>query len=376
MLQDLKRTSMKSVLPAVIIMAVIGVVMLAAFGSDFIKYVIGPTPFEELSMNELEGEYVIVNINMDFGSFAEETTTTTRNGATVSRRTSALYYVIPVGGVDRYLNSYDAFEFVGIKIPPKYFDAMKTIDNNSDDFFDRYDPSTLRTTLQVTGTIKPLDSEMQRYYDRFFDYADYSAEEIAAYCAPYYIDVEQMSFAPEFVVIIAIIAAVVLVLLAIYKLVSVLTGGYQKAMIKAIQKNGDMELDRADSDYQNAVELAKYIKGGRHYLFNAVPAKTQAFKLSNIVWAYPAQTEHRKNGRYTGTTYEVILYTTDDRKKKNSIAVPSSDISHKILSHIQANSPGTIIGYSDQKRQIYNSNYEQFLNLGRQQAEQNGQPTI
>lgn len=372
MLEELKKRSLKCVLIPVIIMTVIAVGLLVWFGPDFITYVKGPVAFESLEFEDIGGQYVQAQINLDFGTFAEEITTTkSSSGYITNRESTSRYYVILVGGVDRYVGTNDYFQFVGVQVPKKYYSAMNTIDDNSDTFFERYNLNSLTTTLQVCGMLKPLEGDMLRYYKEFFEDNGYTDEEFEAYCAPYYIDVEGMKHGSDFLVITAFLVAVVLLVIAVYKFVNAQTGGYQKSLIKYLKEKGDFELDRASGDYQSGKKLAPHVTGGRIYIFDAARARTRAFRMSDIDWAYTHQTNHKKYGRTVSITYQVMLYMPG--KKHYSISMDNSDSCNALLRHIAENSPGTIIGYSAELKQKYTKNYEEFQRLRAEKAERSSQ---
>ena len=194
MLQKLKSASIKKVLPGIIILYIAAAALLVYFGPDFFTWVKGPVTFEDLSIDEIKDQYVTMTFELSFGTYATEVTTTTQNGSKVSERDSMQYHAVLVGGLDRYIYTDEDlyWEFIGLAVPSRYFDTAKIIDRNSDDFFETYDLRALDTTMQVTGQILPMDDEMLRYYRSFFREADYTDEEFAVYCAPYYIKIDHL----------------------------------------------------------------------------------------------------------------------------------------------------------------------------------------
>lgn len=372
MLQKLKKASLKSKLPAIIIMMIAAIALLVYFGPNFITWVKGPVPFEELSIEEIDNQYVSMTFELTFGTFATEVTTTTRNGSKVSERDSMQYHTVLVGGLDRYMYSTEDlyWEFIGLAVPDKYFSTTKIIDKNSDEFFETYDIRALDTTLKITGQIIPMDDEMLRYYKSFFRDADYTDEEFRTYCAPYYIKVDSLSHGSINMVIAATVAAMILILISLIMLIKALTGGYQKKLVKTLKAIGEMELERADMDFESAFEPCKNVKIGRSYLFDCSKAKTEVIPLRQIAWAYTHQTNHQKYGRTVSTTYISMIYTED--KKLHQISIPNKESCDKIMGDLSQKCPAGIFGYSDQLKQMFNKNYEEFTRLRRQkEAEMN-----
>ena len=366
MLQKLKSASLKKVMPGIIILFIAAAGLLVYFGPDFITWAKGPVAFEELSINEIENQYVTMTFELTFGTFATEVTTTTRNGAKVSERDTMQYHAVLVGGLDRYVNTNEDlyWEFVGLAVPARYFDTTKIIDRNSDEFFETYDLRALDTTMQITGQILPMDDEMLRHYRSFFREADYTDDEYKEYCAPYYIKVDHLKRGHADFVLFMNALAVILLLWAVYMLIKALTGGYQRKLIKALKAQGEMELERADADFESASEPTKGIRIGRNYLFDCSGAKTDVFALRQVAWAYSHQVNHQKYGRTVSTTYSIILYT--ENKKSHQLTMPSKAASDQALDEINKKCPAGIFGYSDQLKQLFNKNYDEFTRLRRQ----------
>ena len=366
MLQKLKSASLKKVMPGIIILFIAAAGLLVYFGPDFITWAKGPVAFEELSINEIENQYVTMTFELTFGTFATEVTTTTRNGAKVSERDTMQYHAVLVGGLDRYVNTNEDlyWEFVGLAVPARYFDTTKIIDSNSDEFFETYDLRALDTTMQITGQILPMDDEMLRHYRSFFREADYTDDEFKEYCAPYYIKVDHLKRGHADFVLFMNALAVILLLWAVYMLIKALTGGYQRKLIKALKAQGEMELERADADFESASEPTKGIRIGRNYLFDCSGAKTDVFALRQVAWAYSHQVNHQKYGRTVSTTYSIILYT--ENKKSHQLTMPSKAASDQVLDELNRKCPAGIFGYSDQLKQLFNKNYDEFTRLRRQ----------
>lgn len=366
MLQKLKSASLKKVMPGIIILFIAAAGLLVYFGPDFITWAKGPVAFEELSINEIENQYVTMTFELTFGTFATEVTTTTRNGAKVSERDTMQYHAVLVGGLDRYVNTNEDlyWEFVGLAVPSRYFDTTKIIDKNSDEFFETYDLRALDTTMQITGQILPMDDEMLRHYRSFFREADYTDDEFKEYCAPYYIKVDHLKRGHADFVLFMNALAVILLLWAVYMLIKALTGGYQRKLIKALKAQGEMELERADADFESASEPTKGIRIGRNYLFDCSGAKTDVFALRQVAWAYSHQVNHQKYGRTVSTTYSIILYT--ENKKSHQLTMPSKAASDQVLDELNRKCPAGIFGYSDQLKQLFNKNYDEFTRLRRQ----------
>ena len=90
--QELRRRSLKKKLPAIIILAVIGIVILAVYASDIILLIKGPVDLSTLDVSELSGKYVETEVYGIYDWYAQSVET--KNG---TDRVVDQEYIIPVG---------------------------------------------------------------------------------------------------------------------------------------------------------------------------------------------------------------------------------------------------------------------------------------
>ena len=371
MLEELKKRSVRQVMPCVLILLVLGIGLLIYFGPKCFLLVRGPVKFEDLSIDELEGQYVTATYELTFGMFAEEITTETSRYGSSSEYSSNQYYLMLVGGLDRYLYSEDYFEFVGVEFPKHYYSQADEVYNDSADFFtdDMSTLDVLDSGFTITGQIVPLTGELLGYYRDYAEQLDYTEEEFNQYFAPYCLRVDKIGGMPYSIIALCTLGGVVLVVIAAVMLIRAQTGSYQKKLVNSLKAiGGDMEVERASNDYNTAQELVKGVRLGRLYLFNNLTAKSQAIPYKAIVWAYSSDTKHKRYGVTTGTTYSADMYLED--KSFHSIPL-NKDARDKLIRFLAENVPGAIVGYSKELASLYQKDYTKFLQLRGEKAAQN-----
>ena len=371
MLEEMKKKSVKAIMPISILLIVVGVVLLAVFGPDFFTYVKGPVDFNTLTMDEIDNQFVKIDYNFSYGTFAEETTTRTRNGVKVSEGVTSRMNIVLISGVDHYFEKEnDGFRYMGICFEKKDFSKADRVDENVIDFFNTfeewyYDSSitneellgTLKDHYEFTGQIVKMTDEMYAYYKEFFLDEDYTLEEIEEYCSPYYIKVGYMKHGEYGLVIFLTILGLILTVIGILVIVRAVTGGFQKKLIKELNKSA-FGLSRVESDFQSAVTLCKGYKIGREYLY-VMGAGSSVHLLSEFLWAYIHQTTHKTYFITTGKSFSVNV--CKDNKKSFMINVKNNAEATSVLETLQKACPGLILGYSDEAAKIYRTDIQQMI---------------
>ena len=375
MLEKLKKRSVAKILPLAIILMIIGAVLLVIFGPDCIKVIKGPVPFESLTKDDLKNkDYVVIDYDYNFGSFAEETSTTTRNGVKVSEKSSGVMYAIPIGNIRDYYDSSENIQFMGIYFSSKYYNDLLKIDNNMADFNQKYEEwyydytmtneelfSTLDEYLTVKGQILPMNSEMKSYYRELFEDYNFSADEINEACAFYYIKTDHMESGSITAVIIWSIVGLLLILSMIALLIYAFTGGFQKGMIKALNAKGASELEKVSAEYETGIPVNKDIRLGRNYIINSTSAKSSVVYLKDYVWAYMEETKNKQYFITVSTTYTVKFLGRG--KEVCIIPIKNKEMALDLLNKVHERFPAMILGFSNDLEFLYKSDRNAFLNL-------------
>lgn len=157
-------------------------------------------------------------------------------------------------------------------------------------------------------------------------------------------------------------AGIILFLVGICRFILVLRGGSLKKFRKELETIGIGEHE-LDSEYGGARQFHKKcdMRIGKRLTFFILGSTPHVIANEKLVWAYQKNTTHRTNGIKTGTTYEVVLKTYD--KKVFQVSVPNEQTGQEILQYINEALQWVVVGYSDDLNKMFNSNYQDFLQL-------------
>lgn len=158
-----------------------GVLLLVLDYPNIKLHLLGPTEFESLRPDEIEGGLLVeASINMNFGSYASNEQSTYYNAYYFPSETTDLYYVIWTG--DAYAEDY---RFMGIKVPVSEQSVM-------DEMAEAASEGKSVEPVKYTGIIHRMSSEEYPLFEEYFEEAGWTKEEIEERTLPYTIDVSYM----------------------------------------------------------------------------------------------------------------------------------------------------------------------------------------
>lgn len=151
------------------------------------------------------------------------------------------------------------------------------------------------------------------------------------------------------------IMGTVVLLLALFLLLRVLSGSLQKQVKEFMSHLDESEKEKLVWDYQNAWRGSRTIRVGTWYTFVCEDG-TSIFRNRDIIWIYPWCEKMRYAKNYY---FSVYLIDTEEPKQ---IGTKKKD-SSKILEYYEKNFPHMVIGCSDEANFYYKNDRNQFLNL-------------
>ena len=345
MLENLRKKSIKKVMVAVIFLVVVGLIFVISQIPNLFAMLRGTTDFESLAPDEIKSNIIVeAEIEYNFGAFMEEYEKNTKTNVT---RTTDMWYVIWTGDDDDI-----DYRYMAIKVPESDVAAMDAM-AEATYYYEYVDP------IPYSGTIKKMDSETLQYFEDYFLESGFTREELGDYILPYYIETGKLVGSDAGMVYFLLIFGIALVAVGVAILVSTMRGGSLKSFKKELETYGITE-DAAEMEYENA-RIYGDIRIGNRLIFYMSGSNPHAILNDKLVWAYQHTTTHRTNGIKTGTTYSVVLSTTE--KKSTYISVANETTAVAVLQDIKQNIPWVIVGYSDDLSKLYNKEFPNFLEL-------------
>lgn len=194
---------------AVIVLLVISIVLLCAFGPKALSTMGDPVSFEDLLSGERleEGDYVKGELLYSFGQYAAEDTVY-ESGA-VKERNSTVYYVIPTD---------DEYVYYGLAVGNKLY---KTIDKNSDETYAYLtgEGDVPVTCPELEGVVEVMEGELLDYWVEWLLENQYTQDEIDSMGTFYYIDYVSSSSVrtAALVGLVLLILAIIIIILIMSK---------------------------------------------------------------------------------------------------------------------------------------------------------------
>lgn len=349
MLKKLKKKTIVSSLPLVIILLAIGILVLFAMRDDLQALLGGHAVFESLTPEEIqENRFVDASITVNFGAFLEEYE---KNTSTNVTRTTSLYYIIWTGDDDS-----EDYRYMAIKVPASDESAMEAMAEATYNY-EVSDP------IQYSGVIKEMTSEEYRYFKEYFQTSDWTDEDIEQYTLPYYIDTEALAGTKAVTVYLIAAVCVALIVISIVLLIYALAGGKLKTLKKELAASG-LDQTTVEYDYEGARLFCKKsdLRISSRLTFFIEKNKPHLIPNDRVVWAYRQDTNHKTNGVSTGTTYEVLIYTLDNLTPYH-VNVSSDSEANATLQYMSQMMPRAIVRYSDDLAAMFRQNYQAFLTL-------------
>ena len=340
MFQELKSRILKKRLASIIILGVLGIICIALF-----------TPKQLAKMNRKNIYYAKANeiaktkeakIEIDkynlYGIFSVEED---------SKRTKAYYCLVLIGD--------DEPAFMAVKVDSKYESKLDKISDEYTDLDNGID-SDERTVIKAEGTISRMSSEELRYFSQYIDQFEFDLDEYGIETCEYCLDGTKNDSSLFFIFL-----GIILVVIAVIMLILGLSGSGVKKLEKQLEETGMKYA--VEMDYASAVTMGKSrnMMVGNRFSYYIRGFKVDIIENDKIVWTYTKRIKHRTNGIPTGSTYSVLIYTID--KKKKEIAFRNEAECNEVVDTYGRISQRIILGYTDELMTMYNRDFERFLSI-------------
>ena len=348
MFETLRKKALKATLVWSIILMIVGLGLIIFRAQATFYTVFGYAEFEELEPDEIKGQYVDMEMTLNFGYFLERYEYKTNS---TYRKTTDLYCIIMTG--DEYSTDW---RYMGIKVPASYESQMdKIIDNTDAGYYSE--------PISISGRIRKLSDEEYRYFREVFEDSDWTDAEIDDGTLPYYIDVIDNKIIYNILSVLVFIAGLVLIAVGIIRIVKAAKGETLKDLKKTIAEAGCTEAS-AEADYNAAQTFTKdgNIRVGKLFTYYISGATPKAIPNSKIMWTYQTTTTHRTNGIKTGTSYSLMVFV-EGVKNNVTLSMPNEAVTREILRKMDETLPWVVVGYTDDLKRMFNKDRAQFLNL-------------
>lgn len=320
-------------------LAAMGAVMFWYTDFSVLECVKGPTALTaDSDLEELEGEYVSLEVKYPLASYLETTKTTKVNGASTGTKRDRVSYVV----VDEELEM-----FLGVDVSVKKEDAMEELADLFWNSFDSEAEIPEPEGLTVKGTLIRLTGEDLGYYGEFMDYMEIPYDEPVYQIMDGQINGESMTNILGMSVL-----GLILLLFALVILVKTFRHSANRQVKAYLQKNPDIRMEDMEQDFAQAEQIGSFWIGRRWTFGHKL---TDAFlENQSVIWVHSCTESNRK----TTTTYLLWEFLDGTYEK-----VSMSEKRCKEMMEFYSRFPHIVVGNSPDYAYLLKNNKEEFLNL-------------
>lgn len=333
MYKILRKESFLRLLPRIIACVLALVILLGLCGGGLIRLAAGPKLLDGAELADPVGDYVSFDANQVIVAFASLTAKSDSESKTLKT-----YYLLPAGE-GRYMAVLDRKE--------QNSQALEKAMEQSREYY-LGDLTTLAPIGELSGTVKPLEDDMQDFMTECiekYELPGYEAgRDSANLILPYQVELDRVGFLSErAALILGGIALAVLVLL-IVQLVVLFAGCYQRR-VRALM--GD-----SPEDISEMIKIER-VRVGEYILFNQGPG-SRALKTADVIWGY-AMPEPMVVSKYR---WPVALYDVEQHMSR--INFMEQKHCEEFLNAIAGRGYPFVQGYTSEYAEKFRNQFEAF----------------
>lgn len=365
MIETLRKQTKKSLITRVIVCAVIAAALLFATKFAVFDVITGPAEMDIAAAPEsYEGKYVTVEAHAVLMDYVEHTTTTTntRSGSKSTRVDGNSYLVF--SSVPDYESGTDTWYYYSIYLDeasqPRLYGKM---DATWEYLLDETGTAAPPESEKVTGTWTKMEGELKQYFEESLSELGLVETDYDKFYG-YMLDTEHLGGQTTILFWALNAAALVLVLYALYCLISIFTNRYMADIHKYLLKHSDVSIAAIEADFAPAHVIGKCVWIGKKWTVFVSGPKAFLLENKDMVWGY----YYQRTGKHSVS--EIRLYFTD--KSMRSISMPET-MAQEALKLYTDEQPQMVIGYDKELEKKFRKDFEGFLNLKYNPAKQAAQ---
>lgn len=262
------------------VLLVIGYVMFAMMNFSVFDAIKGPVELTaEMSLQEMEGQYVSYEVKYPLGTYMEETVTKKVNGVSTGTSRSRLGYIV-------YDENRD--DFLAVECAVKQEDEMEGL---VDQFWAALDGQgdVAETGIVIKGSLELLMGEDLRYYKKNLGSVLDEVPESAYVITGGKIKGEKIG---QIYGISAL--GVVIAVLGIALLAKSSSKEISRSVAAYLAANPQFKAEELEQDFAEAVKLGS-IWVGKRWTFGMLSDKSAVHDNDSIIWVYPYSERSGKN---------------------------------------------------------------------------------
>lgn len=345
-MNKLRKKSIKTTLPLVIIFFIVGAVFIGITIPSLLTASKEPIPWDEVDFDgDIEGLYITGTLYGVYDRYCEST----KNGSAVSTE---------------FIIDADDYYYMGLLANKKNIDKVEDLMDVSWDYLEGKATYEELEELQfeITGTISKIPDDSLRYYNDYINDVAVGDPDLRDSFLPYYIEMDKIgSFTWGTILAFCIIGGL-FIFLGILFLILAVNGFYQKSIKKYIANSSSPEM--AESRVERFFETTREINGmyyNAEFICGQHGSTTVFGETSKIVWVYTHITKNKSYFITVSKTHELVICFTDGTR--HFVSVKNEAVAQQHINRLSELCPQAIFGYSDELSNLFNRSIPSFLNL-------------
>lgn len=335
-LKKLKRQSFTSLLFLIILMGAIGIFGIVA--SNLFASEPEAQNLYDVPRDQLEGAYVTVDVQWIYGCYAY--TETYENN-------------IPTGNIteQEYIIDANESDYMCLILGDELMAQADALLEECDAFY-MGETDIITRNFTVTGEVRKLPSDSIPLYHEFVGYDQMEPADQAIFLDLY------LSPADYSLEIVPLVFGLIFLGIALFLLISALSGSYQKQIKKKLEEMFGENTERADEYLRQLMEIpaVNHLHIGNGAILLRQGYSQALLTSKDLVWAYKQTVRQKVYGIIpAGKTHRIVLKTAD--KKELFVVMKEAAVKEQLMK-IAQQFPECAIGYTDQMAALYNKNPE------------------
>lgn len=352
LMNKLKGETLARLLVPVLLLGLFGALFLSASNAFAQEPV--PRSLYEVPRDELQGEYVTVEVGWIYGCYAyTEKYQDNRPTGEITQRE----YVIDANRDD----------YCALILDGSLMKQAETLLSQCDAYASGQ-TDEITASFTVTGNVKSLPSDSLSLYHQAMGYDSLSAEDrqtvLPLYLSP-------ADYSTNYVML---LLGLVCLGIAIALVVMAFLGRFQRQISQKIENSAFSSPEALYEQIQHMRETVPAVSGLRMdggYILLRSGFSHYFYDANDLVWAYKQVTRHKLYGIIPiGKTYSLMLKMSDGTEK--AVAMGEKKVVEQ-LEKIMLQFPGCAVGYSDELMAMYRSNRSSLRQVAAAQRSQAAQ---
>lgn len=333
-----KRALLKALL-LVALFFIIAAFILLVMDLSYLPKMLKPQSLADLTPSTMEGAYIEEYIPINYGTYAQYTTTNRNDEEIVLN--------------EYLLVDFDEQTYISLRIGANRVPESDALYDASDQYYSGAITLDQVTPMHVKGTIERMDDELLGYYHK-------GMEDSISIMHPYHIKDGAIGMHSTFSLLLTLVCFIAAVITGLVFLALGLNGHYLRRFDKKVEQLGDERntLDAIDRFYDQTAPIGG-LRINNQFLLFTTKMKPVLLQPRDVAWIYRHTQTQRVNFIPVAKVHSLVICDMDGNRYPLSMLKKNTD---KLLEQVPDYLPGTVLSYSEDLNKLYSDSRKPFEN--------------